>query len=71
MNPVKVTCLAMVLFLMAIRLASAAAVPEQDDSYPEEDEYAQSVTIADPIEWLGRRRGETKCRCYRSSSIAK
>jgi len=50
MNPVKVTCLAMVLFLMAIRLASAAAVPEQDDSYLEEDEYAQSVTIADPIE---------------------
>ena len=49
MKPVKVACLTMILFLTAIRFTSAAAAPEQDDSYLEE-EYAQSVTIADPIE---------------------
>ena len=49
MKPVKVTCLAIALFLTVVRFASAADAPGQDDVYAEEDEYSQALTIADPL----------------------
>ncbi len=50
MKPVRLAGLAIALFLMTVSLASAAVPSEESDFYNEEDGYAQSVTIPDPIE---------------------
>ncbi len=65
MKPLKLAGLSIAFLLITAHLVSAAAAPFQDDDlYAEEDEYAQSVTIADPIEPWNRAMYQFNDKLY-------
>jgi len=64
-KPMKWICLTTVVFLMMVNLASSAEeTPKDSDRYAEEDEYAQSVIISDPIEPWNRAMYQFNDKLY-------
>jgi phospholipid-binding lipoprotein MlaA len=65
MKPMRLTYLAIVLFLIMENFVFAAAEPaEETDLYAEDDEYAQTVTISDPIEPWNRAMYQFNDKLY-------